>query len=369
MNEFQSYLINEFVDDYKDGFMSRRDLLKRVLYITGGVASTASVLSLLGCGGNAAPASTAPSSAAAAAKPSSAAPSAQASAAAPSASAKPAASAAASASAKPAASAPASAAAKPAASAPPASTPTGPRSPVSVPANDPAVDQRDITFPGAGGTTLLGYEARPKNASGALPLVLLIPMNVGLEDHMKDVTRRYGKAGYLALTVDPLSRQGGTSKVERAQVGAIMSQTGPDTYAGDYKSAMDYYAKQGGALLDRVGISGFCIGGTLTYRSIIAIPEIRAAVPFYGSVPPLDQVGKIKAAIWGVYSADPQDNANKDQDKLDEALKSANVVHTFKTYPGTQHAFHDDTGPRYVQDQALAAWKDAQDWFGKYLKG
>src|SRR5579885_356984 len=174
LNDWHRYFLWEFVEDYKDGFMPRRELLKRAVYLTGGLASAASVLSLMGCGGSASP-SAAPSSAIPA--PSSAAPkpSAPASAAA-SASAKPAASTAASAkpaasaSAKPAASGAASAkpaasgsaAAKPAAAAP---TPTGPRSPLSVPANDPAVETRDVSFPGAGGVTLLGYEAKPKAAS------------------------------------------------------------------------------------------------------------------------------------------------------------------------------------------------------------
>jgi carboxymethylenebutenolidase len=82
----------------------------------------------------------------------------------------------------------------------------------------------------------------------------------------------------------------------------------------------------------------------------------------------VDAAKNIKAAIWGVYSSDPNDPANRARDDLDGALKSANITHTFKVYPDTHHAFFDDTGGAYNQEQALAAWKDTLDWFAKYLK-
>jgi len=367
VNELQKYFIWEFVEDYKDGFMSRRDMLKRVVYLTGGVASAASVLSLLGCGGSAAPASSAAPAAASSGAPAPAGSASAPGTSAASAPAKPsaAASSGASASAKPAGSGSAAASAKPAAG---ASASAGSRSPVSVAANDPAIDARDISFPGDG-VTLLGYEARPKGAAGPLPLVLVVTMNVGLEDHIRDVTRRYAKEGYLAMSLDTLSRQGGTAKVDRAAIGAAMSQTGTEKYVGDFKSAIDYYSKQAIADVKRIGMTGFCIGGTITWRAAELIPQLKAAAPFYGSVPPLDAAKDIKAAMLGVYSADPQDNANKDRDQLDAALKAANVVHQFNVYPGTQHAFHDDTGARYNQEQALAAYRDTLAWFAKYVKG
>ena len=84
--------------------------------------------------------------------------------------------------------------------------------------------------------------------------------------------------------------------------------------------------------------------------------------------PPLDQVPNIKAAVFGVYSSDPNDFANNGRDQLDAALKAANATYQIKAYPDTRHAFHDDTGASYNQEQALAAWKDTLDWFQKYLK-
>jgi carboxymethylenebutenolidase len=83
----------------------------------------------------------------------------------------------------------------------------------------------------------------------------------------------------------------------------------------------------------------------------------------------LDQVGNIKAAVLGVYSSDPNDFANNGREQLDQALTQANITHKFNVYPGTMHAFHNDTGPAYNQEQAVQAWRDTIAWFAQYVKG
>lgn len=252
------------------------------------------------------------------------------------------------------------------AASPAASGVPGAKSPISVAPGDPAVDAKDITFQG-NGATLMAYEARPKGATGVLPVVLVCHENMGLTPHIRDVARRYAKEGYLASALDLLSREGGTAKVtDRSKIPALLSATSAiDQEIGDFKALADYYTQQKAT---SIGINGFCFGGGIVWRSTEAIPALKAAVPFYGALPPLDQVKNIKAAVLGVYSADPNDFANKDRDKLDQALKEANVTHQSKVYPGTRHAFNNDTGAAYNQQQALAAWKDTLDWFGKYLK-
>ncbi|HLG74310.1 MAG TPA: dienelactone hydrolase family protein [Chloroflexota bacterium] len=387
MNEFQRYSIWEFVEDYKSGQLSRRDLMRRVMYITGGVASAASVLALMGCGTASAPASSAAAPTSAASKLSAAASggasaggsaaSAGGSGAASAASGSTAGSAAASAAASPAS----SAAAKPAgsasakSSAAPQPTPSGPKSPLSVPANDPAIDGKDITFQG-NGATLMAYEVRPKNATGPLALVMVCEENMGLTEHIRDVTRRFAKAGYMAAALDLLSREGGTAKVEPARIPSLLGSgnaLATNQAAQDFKALADYYMSQPDKPV-AIGMNGYCFGGTITYRAIEVTPSVKAAVAFYGSVPPLDLVKDIKAAVLGVYSSDPQDAANKNRDELEAAMKAANVTFQYKVYPGTTHAFNNDTRPTsppgnfYNQEQALAAWKDMLDWFGKYLK-
>jgi carboxymethylenebutenolidase len=94
---------------------------------------------------------------------------------------------------------------------------------------------------------------------------------------------------------------------------------------------------------------------------------MKAAAPFYGAPPPLDQVPKIGAAMLGVYSADPNDFANNNRDGLDAALSQAGVTHQMNVYPGTRHDFYNDTGQAYNEAQALAAWNDAVAWMQQFV--
>jgi carboxymethylenebutenolidase len=103
------------------------------------------------------------------------------------------------------------------------------------------------------------------------------------------------------------------------------------------------------------------------WRSAEAIPTLKAAVPFYGAPPPLDQVPNIQAAVLGVYSSDPNDFANNNRDGLDAALNEAGITHQMHVYPGTHHDFYNDTGQAYNQEQALAAWNDAINWMQQYV--
>ena len=362
LNDLQAYMVYEYVADYKAGYLSRRDLVRRVLNICGGLGSTATLLLALGCSEPAAQPTAAP-----AAKPT-AAPAAASPAASPATAASP------SAAASPVASPSPAAAAKPAAS--PAASPSASPSPVagsplSVPANDPTIDGQDITFSGADGATILAYQARLKSNTGPLPLVLVCHENRGLTEHIRDVVRRFAKEGFIGCGVDLVSRQGGTANItDPNQFSALL--TGPgvnqDQFVGDFASAVAYYKTKPDLVnFDKIAMNGFCFGGGVVWRATEQIPELKAAAPFYGALPPLDQVSKIKAAVLGVYSSDPNDFANNRRDELDQALTAAGVTHKFNVYPGTMHAFHNDTGPAYNQEQALAAWRDMIAWFKQYI--
>jgi carboxymethylenebutenolidase len=229
------------------------------------------------------------------------------------------------------------------------------------------VQGQDVTFPG-NGATLRAYQVRPAAASSPVPLVLVVHENQGLTEHIRDVTRRLAKAGYVGVALDLLSREGGTPNVEPARIPGILSASAnQQRHVEDFRAAAAYYRGQSFTRPDRQGMIGFCFGGGVTWDAVEAIPEIRAAVPYYGPMPPLDRVPQIKAAVLGVYSDDPRDGSNRGRDELDAALTAANVTHTFKVYPGTGHAFNNDTGNRYNQEQALAAWQDTLDWFQRYL--
>jgi carboxymethylenebutenolidase len=199
----------------------------------------------------------------------------------------------------------------------------------------------------------------------------VVEQNRGVNEHIRDVTRRWAKQGYTAVAVDLLSRQGGTAAITDPNQFAQFL-TGPNVdqnqFVSDFAAAIEHYRSQPDlADTDRIGMNGFCFGGGVTWRSTEQIPELKAAVPYYGAPPPLDQVSNIQAAVLGVYSSDPNDFANNGRDALDAALTEANVTHQFKVYPDTRHAFNDDTGQAYNQQQAMAAWTDATNWFKQYL--
>jgi carboxymethylenebutenolidase len=312
LSQFERYLVHEFVEDYVDGIMSRRDMMRRVLHITGSVTATATVLTHYGVKSASAQEGT------------------------------------------------------PA----PRPTPTGPRSTESVAEDDPAITASDITFPGADGTEITAYQAMPSAAAGLFPVVLICHENRGLTDHIRDVTRRWAKQGYVAAAVDLLSREGGTASIaDPAEIPALLSDdTKLQRHVDDFKAAAAYYATQDFADASRLGMTGFCFGGGITWRCATQMPELDAAAPYYGPPPPLADVPNIRAAVLGVYSDDPEDGANEGLEELTAALEAAGVTFQINIYPDTQHAFHNDTGPRWNEEQALQAWNDTVAWFETYVQ-
>jgi carboxymethylenebutenolidase len=313
LSQFETYLVHEFVEDYVDGIMSRRDMMQRVLHITGGVATTATLLTQLGV------------------KPVSA---------------------------------------QEGTPAPPP-TPTGPRSSVSVAEDDPRITAEDITFPGGDGADVMAYQAMPSSGEGPFPVVLICHENRGLTPHIRDVARRWAAQGYVACAVDLLSREGGTASIaDPAEIPALLSDdTKLQRHVDDFKAAAAHYAEQAFADTGRMGMTGFCFGGGITWRATTQMPELDAAAPFYGPPPPLDEVPNITAAVLGVYSDDPDDFANEGLEELIAALEEAGITFEINIYPDTQHAFHNDTGARWNEEQALAAWNDTVAWFETYVKG
>lgn len=116
-------------------------------------------------------------------------------------------------------------------------------------------------------------------------------------------------------------------------------------------------------------MNGFCFGGGISWQAATLIFDLAAAVAFYGPPPPLDAVPNIEAAVLGVYSDDPDDFANEGLDELEAALQEAGVTQQINIYPDTGHAFHNDTGQRYNEEQALVAWEDTLAWFAEHLGG
>jgi carboxymethylenebutenolidase len=252
----------------------------------------------------------------------------------------------------------------------PPPTPTGPRSTESVAEDDPRITASDLTFQGADGEDITAYEALPSSGDGPFPVVLICHENRGLTDHIRDVTRRWAAQGYVAAAVDLLSREGGTASIaDPAEIPALLSdESKMQRHVDDFMAAAAYYGTQENADSARLGMTGFCFGGGITWRAATQMPELRGAAPYYGPPPPLEDVPNIRAAVFGVYSDDPDDFANEGREELIAALEEAGVTFEIAVYPDTQHAFHNDTSPRWNEEQALAAWNDTVAWFETYVK-
>jgi carboxymethylenebutenolidase len=331
MNLFQNYLVEEFAEDYQEGQLSRRDALKLIFSVTGSMLVTNSILAACTPPPETALAPTATANAVATA----------------------------------------AATATTAATAAPSETPQSTLSAVA-PTTEPteaanetaAVNTADIELPGEG-AALLGALSRPAGADPR-PVILVCHENRGLTEHIKDVTRRLAAAGYVALAVDLLSRQGGTSSMSSDQVPGILGNTDPEQFVSDFKSGWRYLQGQSFALAERVGMLGFCFGGGVTWQVATQMPELLAAVPFYGPHPAVEAVPNIQAAVQAIYAGNDQ-RINQGIPPIEEAMLKNGKVYEKVIYPNVEHAFHNDTSPRYNAEAAQDAWRRTLAWFGKYV--
>jgi carboxymethylenebutenolidase len=240
------------------------------------------------------------------------------------------------------------------------------KSPYSVPANDTSVVARSVPFQGNDGQ-MRGYIARPAK-DGRYPVVLVCHENRGLTPHVEDVTRRLAKAGYVGMAVDLLSREGGTAKHDYEAVPGLLSKAPPERHVQDFASGLSFAKSQPFARADRVGMTGFCFGGGVTWRVAAGVPEVRAAVPFYGLPVPAADVPRINAAVLALYGERDQ-RINANIPAIEQAMKANGKTFRKIIYKDADHAFHNDTGERYAASAAKAAWDETLDWFDKYLKG
>src|SRR5579885_2059532 len=356
MTDLERYLLEEWVEEYRTGRLLRREVLRRLAVYAGGAALGAALAEALGL--------TVSSDEVAEA----------------------------------------------AAGPPPAPGGTTPQ----VAPDDPRVEAATITFPD-GTVTVLGYLAKPRRGPRA-PGIVVIHENRGLVEHSKDVARRLATAGYVALAPDLASPEGGTDRFsDPAAVTALLGRTPPARLVSMLNAAVgalqrrpdvypDRFRSEGGtdrfsdpaavtALLgrtpparlvsmlnaavgalqrrpdvypDRVGAVGFCFGGGLAWRLATSNPSLRAVVPFYGPNPPLEDVPKIRAAILAIYGALDQ-RIDAGIPEIRNALEKAGIVHEVIVYPGADHAFFNDTGPRYNARAAGDAWARTLAWFAQHL--
>ena len=210
------------------------------------------------------------------------------------------------------------------------------------------------------------YFARPASAKGKLPGVLVIHENRGLNPHIEDIARRIALEGYDAFAPDALTVSGGYPGDEDKAREAF-GKLDQDKAREDFIAAFAFL-KSRPDCTGKIGVVGFCWGGGMTNKLAVAIPEVAAAVPFYGAQPKAEDVAKIKAPMLINY-ADKDDRINAGIPAFEEALKANKVKYQLFKYDGTQHGFNNDTTPRNDKAAATQAWKRTMDFFKKNLKG
>ena len=326
LNETQRYFIEEHVEDFRDGFISRRELIRRVTLIAGSAAAASTILAA--CDLSPRPAASSGS---------------------PTAAASPTASAA--------------LVAQPYATPPPSPVPDG----VTVKENDPRITVSKPEVKGADGANLGAYMAKP-NVSGKVPGVVVIHENRGQTEHIRDVVRRVATAGLVAINIDLVARAGGADKLtDSAAYNAELAKRSVADKLSDHNATMTYLRGQSSGSL---GVVGFCFGGGEVWNLVAAGADLKAAVPFYGPQPAnYTDIVKTKSAVSAVY-AELDTRITGTAPQMEEQLKKAGVPYQITVYPGVNHAFHNDTnaaGDRYNAEQAQKAWVATVEWFRKYL--
>jgi carboxymethylenebutenolidase len=217
----------------------------------------------------------------------------------------------------------------------------------------------------AGYGKVRAYLARPAAPPGPLPVVLVVHENRGLNPHIEDIARRLALDDFIALAPDALGPVGGYPGDED-KARSLFAQLDQGKTTEDFVAAARYARSIGGGN-GKLGAVGFCYGGGVVNLLATRLPELDAAVPFYGNAPALDKVAGIKAELMLVF-ADNDERINAEWPAYETALKAANVRFEAFKYPGTQHGFNNDTTPRYDEAAAKRAWGRTIALFNRVLR-
>ncbi|HEX8463999.1 MAG TPA: dienelactone hydrolase family protein [Abditibacterium sp.] len=213
----------------------------------------------------------------------------------------------------------------------------------------------DVTFP-SGELQTKGYLATPQGA-GPFPAVVVIHENRGLNEHTRDVARRFAGQGFVALAIDLLSRRGGTSSMAtpdeaRTAIGTISAA---DALA-DLEASLVYLDTLPAVQKGKLASVGFCWGGARSWALATQSEKLKAAVVFYGSAPATEQLVQVKVPILGLYG-ETDTRITSLVPEVDQAMKAAGKSFEFKIYEGAGHAFFNDTSPdRFNAVAAADAW-------------
>ena len=217
-----------------------------------------------------------------------------------------------------------------------------------------------------GSGKMRGYLVQPANASGKLPGILVVHENRGLNPHIEDIARRLALDNFIAFAPDELYPQGGYPGDED-KARELFAKVDQAKARADFVAAA-LYLKGLPNCTGGIGAVGFCWGGGMVNILATRLPDLVAAVPFYGPQPSADEAAKIKAALL-IHYAGNDERINAGWPAYETALKAAKVKYEAFTYPGTEHGFNNDTTPRYNEAAAKLAWERTIAFFNRSLRG
>ena len=218
------------------------------------------------------------------------------------------------------------------------------------------------------------YVAKPAGGKN-LPVVLVVQEIFGVHEHIKDIARRFAKAGYMAVAPELYARQGDVSKLSNMDdIRSIVARVPDAQVMSDLDAAADWAGKNGGDA-KKLAVTGFCWGGRIVWLYAAHNPNLKAGVAWYGRVEgagtelqpknPIDLVKDVKAPVLGLYGGADAGIPNDGVERMRAALKDAGKPSEIQAYPDKPHGFHADYRPSYRKDAAEDGWKRLLEWFRK----
>jgi carboxymethylenebutenolidase len=224
------------------------------------------------------------------------------------------------------------------------------------------------------GVHIAAFLARPAG-TGPYPAILVLQEWWGLNDHIKDIAMRFAQEGYVALAPDLYSRQGNKVTSDPDEAGNLMGNLNDDVALKDLRAAVTYVKNQPQVDGAKIGVIGFCMGGTYALLSAENLPDIKASAPFYGQIVydrpggPIDQVSQLGCPLMYIYGDADGWITTDHVDRLEAALKQHGKNGQVIRYTGAPHAFFNDTRPdSYRPNDARDAWDRTLKFFTQHLQ-
>ena len=242
---------------------------------------------------------------------------------------------------------------------------------------DDGLDAGMIRFPASGGFTMNAYRAKPKGKAHA-PVILVVQEIFGLHEWIRDIVRRLAAAGYYAIAPDMYQRQGDPTTAPDIQTlfKTIVSQVPDAQVMADLDAAAAFAATDGGDS-KRLGVTGFCWGGRITWLYAAHNPGVKAGVAWYGRLVgqptdlqpkhPIDVAAQLRAPVLGLYGDLDKGIPVADVEKMQAALMAAGSASRILRFADADHGFLADYRPSFHEPSARIAWAETLGWFGRLL--